>query len=633
MRYLLLIIVIFFVILFQANTYAQKAPIVNISCNSSEEVNESKIYNLEFNNISYALNRNSNEKSSVKFNGEQSFIKVNKNINSTNLPKLTILFWAKPDSDSKRMTVFSHDDGGFDRSMAIDSRAGGGWKWTAYCAKPMGSGRVKSDKWTFVAVTFDHSKNEILMCVDGKFYKDNGRAGNGLNFFHFGNNPSFGEPYYGLLDDIRIYDNALSEEELLAIFKSDGGVIDNSEQYFYSEQSENADVVVRVGDVDNLGFGWTKGFDPFCGKNTLVHAFPWKVDLNDHPGTDRIMAVSSYKTGRCDGYVSSTKRPANNPIEIVMQYPAPTVKIERVVLQMMLDDFQASVWGTSFQFHLNGKRLSYIEEIINNLRQTGPIGKLTQVGFLPKDNKLFEAGNVRIKIDDPITGAGDGFAIDFVQLLINPKGEYRCIGNITGTVKDEKGKVLENVLVSANGLKESLTSNDGSFTLSSIPVGIIVVSAKKETYSTASVNFELQREENKLIELVLKKKAKESENYLSKELKEKGYINLYGIYFDSNKDVPKSESQSTLTELANFLKNNTDIKIEIIGHTDSDGNEKHNLDLSKRRAQSIISWLKENGVNMANIKAKGLGESSPVANNKTESGKALNRRVELRIIE
>jgi OmpA-OmpF porin, OOP family len=633
MRYLLLIIAIFFVILFQANTYAQKAPIVNITCNNSEEVNESKIYNLEFNNISYALDRNSNEKSSVKFNGEQSFIKVNKNINSTNLPKLTILFWAKPDSDSKRMTVFSHDDGGFDRSMAIDSRAGSGWKWTAYCAKPMGSGRVKSDKWTFVAVTFDHSKNEILMCVDGKFYKDNGRAGNGLNFFHFGNNPSFGEPYYGLLDDIRIYDNALSEEELLAIFKSDGGVIDNSEQYFYSEQSENADVVVRVGDVDNLGFGWPKGFDPFCGKNTLVHAFPWKVDLNDHPGTDRIMAVSSYKTGRRDGYVSSTKRPANNPIDIVMQYPAPTVKIERVVLQMMLDDFQAPVWGTSFQFHLNGKRLSYIEEIINNLRQTGPIGKLTQVGFLPKDNKLFEAGNVRIKIDDPITGAGDGFAIDFVQLLINPKGEYRCIGNITGNVKDEKGKVLENVLVSANGLKESLTSNDGNFTLSSVPVGIIVVSANKETYSTASVNFELQREENKLIELVLKKKAKESENYLSKELKEKGYINLYGIYFDSNKDVPKSESQSTLTELANFLKNNTDIKIEIIGHTDSDGNEKHNLDLSKRRAQSIISWLKENGVNMANIKAKGLGESSPVANNKTESGKALNRRVELRIIE
>jgi len=406
----------------------------------------------------------------------------------------------------------------------------------------------------------------------------------------------------------------------------------NSEQYFYSEQSDNAEIVVRVGDVDNLGFGWPENFDPFCGNNTSIHPFPWKTRLDDHKGTDRIMVVSSYKSGNSDGYVYSTKRPDNIPVEIILQYTKPIIKIKKVVLQLMLDDFQAPVWGTYFQVHINGKRLTYIEDIINQLRQTGPIGKLIQVGLLPEDNHLFETGNVSIKIDDPISGAGDGYAIDFIQLLINPKGEYKCIGNISGIVKDESGKVLKNVLVSANGLEESLTLTNGKFTLSHVPVGIITVTAGKELYLSASINFELQREENKVIELVLKKKTLESEKYLSKEIKEKGFVNLYGIYFDSNKDIPKNESEPTLKELAKFIHNNLDIKIEIIGHTDSDGPENLNKELSERRAQSVINWLKNNGVSI-NLDAKGLGESNPIASNKTESGKALNRRVELRIIK
>lgn len=633
MKHFLLINSVVFIFLFQVNLNAQNKPIISISCNSDNKANESVAYDLEFNNVKYDVDRYGNELSSVRFDGQQSFIKVKTDINPSITPNLTISFWAKPDIDNKRMTVFSHDDGGFDRSMAIDSRAGGGWKWTAYCGAPKGSGEVDANKWSFVAVSFSQSENEVLMCVDGKFYKEKGSAGNGLNFFHFGNNPSFGEPYLGLLDDIKIYDDALTQEELLAIFKSEGGKVDNSDQYFYSDESDNADIVVRVGDIDNLGFGWSEGFDPFCGKNTAKHAFPWKVDLNDHLGTDRIMVVSSYKSGRSDGYVSSTSRPDNNPIDIIMQYPKPTDKIEKVVLQMMLDDFQAPVWGTSFQFHINGKRLPYIENIINQLSQTGPVGKLIQVGFLPEDNNLFETGNVSIKIDDPITGAGDGFAIDFIQLLINPKGEYKCVGNISGIVKNENGAKLGNVLVSANGLKESLTSDNGSFNLTNVPIGIITVTARKGMYTSASANFELQREENKEIELILKKKPMESQDFLNKEMKEKGFVNLYGIYFDSNKDVPKSESQSTLTELAKFLKSNPDIRFEIIGHSDSDGNENFNKDLSKRRAQSVINWLKKYGVDISNLKAKGLGESSPIASNETESGKALNRRVELRIIK
>lgn len=404
-------------------------------------------------------------------------------------------------------------------------------------------------------------------------------------------------------------------------------------QFYYTEDGDKADIQVRVGDVDNLGFGWDPGFDPFCGKNTKVHKYPWDVDSTDHKGTDRIMVISGYRKARSDGYTSYTLRAHTDPVEILMEFDPPSIKIEKLVLQMMLDDFQSPVWKSSFQFHINDKRLVYVENILNNLNQTGPTGKLVQVGILAEDFELFETGEVRISIDDPINDAGDGFAIDFIQLLINPTSEYKCHGNISGLVKNEKGELLEDVLVSANGLVEGLSAADGSFTLNEVPVGIINVVANKSGYQPANETFELNREEDRQITLILKEKEAEDENFVSEEIKEKGFVNLYGILFDSGKDIPKAESEPVLKELAGFLKNNKDLKIEIIGHTDSDGDEAYNEDLSGRRAQAVIKWLSDNEIDVTNITADGKGESSPVASNDTDAGKALNRRVEVRVIQ
>jgi OOP family OmpA-OmpF porin len=406
-----------------------------------------------------------------------------------------------------------------------------------------------------------------------------------------------------------------------------------SKQYYYTRSGEKADIQVRVGDVDNLGFGWDPGFDPFCGQNTSVHRYPWEVDSTDHAGTDRIMVVSAYKRARSDGYTSYTLRAHTDPVAIKMDFEPPAIEINKVVLQLMLDDFQSPVFGSSFQFHINGKRLTYIESVINNLNQSGPTGKLVQVGVLPEDFELFESGSISISIDDPINDAGDGYAIDFVQLLINPTSEYKCDGNIRGIVKDEQGNLLEGVLVSANGLVQSLTAEDGTFVLNEVPVGLINVSANKSGYQQASKASELRREENKQVTLILKEKETEDESFLSEEIKEKGFVNLYGILFDSGKDVPKQESKPVLKELANFVKNNDSLKIEIIGHTDSDGDFAYNEDLSRRRAQAVKQWLTDQEINVSGVTADGKGESNPVASNDTDAGKALNRRVEVRVIQ
>jgi len=108
-----------------------------------------------------------------------------------------------------------------------------------------------------------------------------------------------------------------------------------------------------------------------------------------------------------------------------------------------------------------------------------------------------------------------------------------------------------------------------------------------------------------------------------------GKLVTYGIYFDVNKDVVKPESYGTLNDIAKILNEVPNVKVKIVGHTDSDGQDAANLDLSKRRAASVKAELaKTFGVNADRLITDGMGESQPVAPNDTPSNKALNRRVE-----
>lgn len=108
-----------------------------------------------------------------------------------------------------------------------------------------------------------------------------------------------------------------------------------------------------------------------------------------------------------------------------------------------------------------------------------------------------------------------------------------------------------------------------------------------------------------------------------------GKLVSYGIYFDVNKDVVKPESYGTLKSIADVLKENPTVKIKIVGHTDADGADAANLDLSKRRGASVRNELvKTFGIDASRIETDGLGEGQPIAPNDTPANKALNRRVE-----
>ena len=116
-------------------------------------------------------------------------------------------------------------------------------------------------------------------------------------------------------------------------------------------------------------------------------------------------------------------------------------------------------------------------------------------------------------------------------------------------------------------------------------------------------------------------------------LTETGEFTTRGIYFDSDSDVLRPESTPTLEDIRSTLTSNPDLRVMIEGHTDDRGDVDYNLDLSQRRARSVVMYLTENGVDGGQVDAIGKGEGEPVADNTNAGGRAENRRVVLRLAQ
>ena len=117
---------------------------------------------------------------------------------------------------------------------------------------------------------------------------------------------------------------------------------------------------------------------------------------------------------------------------------------------------------------------------------------------------------------------------------------------------------------------------------------------------------------------------------LQGSLAQVGHVEVPGIFFDFNKSDVKPESKPALDEVAKMLKSNAAMKVWVVGHTDSVGTIDANMKLSEARAAAVAKTLVANyGISATRLKGYGVGSLSPVASNKTEEGRAKNRRVEL----
>ena len=104
-----------------------------------------------------------------------------------------------------------------------------------------------------------------------------------------------------------------------------------------------------------------------------------------------------------------------------------------------------------------------------------------------------------------------------------------------------------------------------------------------------------------------------------------------GILFDFDSDALKSNARANLTELAQSLQRHPDVDVLIVGHTDAQGTDDYNMNLSYRRANSAAQYLQAQGISSGRIETAGRGETEPIASNDSEAGRQENRRVEIAI--
>lgn len=461
--------------------------------------------------------------------------------------------------------------------------------------------------------------------------------------------------------------------------------------------SPEADLVVRSGDINNLGFGWPPGFDPFSGLSTPIHPGPniYRIPPNAPPGTDRIMLGTgltpvhmivqhtagkpdqitidgltktvggdgySWSLGSCfmlaDRVLSKTGDQVLNGMQLpsgvskdVLQVvpddaakctrdrqltmPAPIVlivgalptKINEVVFQIFADDFQSPVYGSHFQVSLNGTRIPTFEYAINALNQSGPIGKLVTLKLLPEYWSLLNSGTVKLLIDDPTTHRQDGYAVDFVRILVNPHN-FKYQVSLTATVTDAStNKPIAGAIVGA-GFASTVTDQQGKCELKGIPAGLVVATANAPGYDENSVPVDLPAGQSGHADIQLHP-HQESTAALEQSIAQTGTAAVYGIHFDTGSSKLRGDSMPALNAVLGLINGRADSNWIISGHTDNQGSDALNIPLSKARAASVVAWLTGHGIAANRLEPQGFGSTRPVADNATANGRALNRRVEV----
>ena len=276
-----------------------------------------------------------------------------------------------------------------------------------------------------------------------------------------------------------------SVRNFTTLIKTNG---DWQDQHVTLYNTSEADVMARSGDIDNLGFGWPDGFDPFSGNSTPNHSFPFNPEGNDVTGTDDIL-MSTRAIGCRDGYCSEDPYPVI-PTPIALSYDLRGTTVTAARLQLFVDDFQPMSFGSHFKATIDGVAAPFLSDVINSLRQGGPIGKLITVQLPATFIPLVADGAISVLVDDVTTTEGDGFAIDFVKLLINASASTYT-GTVQGRISDtSSGAVIEGALVTAPSVSD-YSNSSGDYWLGSVPAGLVLVEVSKTGYVSQSRLVEL----------------------------------------------------------------------------------------------------------------------------------------------
>lgn len=174
------------------------------------------------NGVSRTTDQKGQADAALSFSGEGTRIELPWDINAEKHPQLTITAWARftgNPEEKPQLQVVSSDDGGYDRSVGLDARAGE-WGWSAFAGEGavMGGLSVKSNEWVFLAVTYDQTADASQLTVGKETAPvKKGPLGKGHPFVWIGGNPSYGEHFVGDIAHVQIFDRVLTPEQLATV--------------------------------------------------------------------------------------------------------------------------------------------------------------------------------------------------------------------------------------------------------------------------------------------------------------------------------------------------------------------------------------------------------------------------------
>ena len=198
----------------------------------------------------------------------------------------------------------------------------------------------------------------------------------------------------------------------------------------------------------------------------------------------------------------------------------------------------------------------------------------------------------------------------------------------SGSIRYEAEKIIIEGTVTKHAHKDAMSTLLANVTIPSVNRTIILqqeVKMKALTQRKTKEEAEEKAQQEKQQSL-MKAKAEKIEAKIQK------ILDFEDINFELNQATLTQKSIHTLSQIANILKENPNVRVEIAGHTDNSGDDIHNLNLSQKRVNSVKRKLVKMTINMHRVNAVGYGESKPLVSNDTEENRRINRRVEFKIL-
>lgn len=287
-----------------------------------------------------------NTNSAYNFNGSGNHISIPVDINFSVKSELTMVAWVKPSDVTPIRAIISHDNGGFDRTINIDSR-GGGIGYSCFTGTGvLGYFPANVDQWVQVAVIYNQLTGTAILYQNLSSISGNTSFGTGWTYTWIGGNPSYDEYFSGTIDDIRIYDRALNEFEILALYHEGGWKIKPT---FMTELNDQA-----ACKYDSIAFEViVEGIPP-------IH-YQWQKDGIDIPGaSDSVLIIShvqpeddgEYRCIATNDYGSDT----SNAALLTVEFTIPTnIMGYTNVIEYQLATYSADMQeGHTYEFIVEG---------------------------------------------------------------------------------------------------------------------------------------------------------------------------------------------------------------------------------------------------------------------------------------